>query len=324
MPLWQANSLYCLAVVGLTAFGLWLSAPIVRLLQGMFPGMGPEALSLVVNALFYGVVFFLPAAWLTRRCGARERVRLKGLSPVSALLIAALALFGVLLANDVASLWSILLEELGLTFPDSSIEVASGRGGLVLQAVTIGMLPGICEELLCRGVLLSAWEEARGTRRAVCVSAFLFMTMHASITGAPSQFLLGWILGWLVVATDSLFAGMIFHTTYNVWVLVLAGWLSSMPVSPEEEALAAQSLFVQCGGWEGVITILIEAAMLGWICRMLLRIALRRKAAVEGWKPLPGRAEGIRMREVSFVIAGLAICALLYAADLWSMLGGGA
>ena len=85
---------------------------------------------------------------------------------------------------------------------------------MLLSAV----LPAVCEETLFRGALLSAWEE-KGSAKAMLIVSVLFMLLHGSVTGIPSELAAGLILCFLAISTGSVFAGIIFHTVYNSAIL---------------------------------------------------------------------------------------------------------
>ena len=73
---------------------------------------------------------------------------------------------------------------------------------MVFQLIFVGALPGICEELMFRGVMLPAFER-RGRMYGVVVSAALFALMHGSVSGLPVHFGLGMLMGLMAVRLDS-------------------------------------------------------------------------------------------------------------------------
>ncbi|MHC4955936.1 MAG: ABC transporter permease subunit/CPBP intramembrane protease [Planctomycetota bacterium] len=86
---------------------------------------------------------------------------------------------------------------------------------LWLLYVLIAVLPPICEELMCRGFLLSAFRPRRGDQRAVVLTAFLFAVLHLEIYRIPGTFVGGLVLGYICVCTGSIFASILFHMAYN-------------------------------------------------------------------------------------------------------------
>jgi len=102
----------------------------------------------------------------------------------------------------------------------------------------LALLPPVCEEILCRGFLLSAFRSRLGGARAVVVTALLFGALHLDVYRFPATAAAGLALGYVCVRAGSLAAPILFHMVYNgilatpethaflakppVWVLVLA------------------------------------------------------------------------------------------------------
>ena len=81
--------------------------------------------------------------------------------------------------------------------------------------VLLGVLPPVCEELLCRGLILSSLRPRYGDNKAIVVSAALFALLHLDPSRFPSTFAAGLLLGLVLVKTGSIFASILFHMTWN-------------------------------------------------------------------------------------------------------------
>jgi sodium transport system permease protein len=91
---------------------------------------------------------------------------------------------------------------------------------LWLRVLVFAVSPAVCEELLCRGFLLSGLRgtaAAPTTAKAVVASSIMFGLLH--FLGTPLQMAyaaaLGLILGRLLVRTGSIAFPMLFHLTFN-------------------------------------------------------------------------------------------------------------
>lgn len=101
---------------------------------------------------------------------------------------------------------------------------------LALMAVTLAPL---LEELLFRGLLLSALIPRFGVRLGVLLSAAAFATIHLpglewQWYAVPALILLGIVLGWLRLHYQSLWPAVVAHGMHNalalsVWFFILAG-----------------------------------------------------------------------------------------------------
>ncbi len=340
-----AAALYLLAVAGLWGMSL-LSGPIARLLVRIVPDATYHQLNLVVNVLYYGLFLLLPVALCARRTGgAAEALRLNPIPVGAAIRITFLAALCMMAALNFTVLWSALGQALGLNvFADDGFVPPQGTAELMRYAIAGVVVAPVCEELLFRGALLGAWEK-RGTRRAVAVTAALFAMTHGSLMGLPAELLGGAMMAMLVVWTDSLYAGMIFHSAYNASTIIL-DLLAGGAVTEEAAAQAAlmeTDLVAALGGVPGLLMIAVDFALTLLIAfalaqplhlRGAMRVAAREAHGSESAQIAPERARELKrgdfipstaLRLSAGEIALLALAALcalgFYAVDLMNMLG---
>jgi membrane protease YdiL (CAAX protease family) len=95
--------------------------------------------------------------------------------------------------------------------------------------LAIMVLPALCEEWLCRGVLWTAVRRSAGPAATILVTASLFALLHRHGSRAhhvvPIQLVGGLMKGWLRARTGSVIPGMLSHAAYNgslVWLLMFA------------------------------------------------------------------------------------------------------
>ncbi len=103
---------------------------------------------------------------------------------------------------------------------DSLFLSASGPAGWALLWVAAALAPAWIEEFFFRGLLLTTLQARLGAWRAVVVVAALFALFHMNGYQLVVTFLLGCLLGWLVIHTGSLWTAMLFHLVNNTVVLV--------------------------------------------------------------------------------------------------------
>lgn len=218
----------------------------------------------------------------------------------------------VLLANSLSALWSILLEAAGLTLYGSDIPV-NNVSELMLAVIAVAVLPGICEELLFRGVVLGAYEKG-GTFRAILISAVLFSGLHGSVQGLPVQFIIGLILGLAVFLTNSLYAGMMIHTAYNAFILLIDYAARGM------EYGEYTCMYEYVGGIYGVFMLMIEGLIALALLVLILRSFLRhsREAGAYSLPKLPLRMDGT---EIIVLISGIVTVCFLYGEDILTLTG---
>jgi len=82
----------------------------------------------------------------------------------------------------VAMVFSIVLVLLGYRFPSGGGDsVFVGITGLLIGIIIVGVLPGVCEEVSNRGILMRGFMIKLGVWRAVLLSSLMFGLMHMNI-----------------------------------------------------------------------------------------------------------------------------------------------
>ena len=303
------------------AAGLYLSGLPEGILFRLGADLTINQYNLLTNLCYYLIFLVLPLVLLTRRRpGMVMAYRPNPISLFSTILIAVTALVGVLFFNGITVLWCIPLQALGLDVSSPVISTGSGIPSLLMSILTIAVLPGICEEFAFRGALLSSLEP-QGTRKAVVISSLLFALLHGSIVGLPAQFLLGMVMAVLVIYCNSIYAGLIYHTTHNA-ASVIIDYINSM--APVDAATAAQAQSVRyidiLGGIPGVLILVVELIFMGLLLRFSLR-SFRLRAMFVGIRPYPPARKALSPRELVVLLLGLLLVIILYFMNLAQMMG---
>ena len=275
-----ASGFICLAVAG-----LWVStlAEVALNVSGMA----------LLNAIYYlpfvGLPLFLYAR---RRPGLSESLRLNPLPGLSVLSLALLGLLSVYAASALTAAWGVGLDALGLRAPGATPMPRTERE-LALSILTMAAFPAVCEELLFRGFVLSAWE-SRGTRYAIGVTAVLFALLHGNLYGIPAYLLVGAVAGYLAFALDSLYAAMIYHTVYNASCLVLPYLASGQ--GEADVAIDAATVF----------SLALQTIMIAAMMAMLI-VTLRLRARREGLEPIPRIRRPLEGRDKVMLLAAVLV-----------------
>lgn len=289
----RASCLYLLAGIG-----LWVVSIAAGAFLNVLAGINEFDQMFLLSAACYLPFVVLPVMLVNRR--APEMLRLNALSLGNALRVCAIALLTVVVAQDGSVLWSGVLQKLGLNVFASADPVPGNRRELIMLLANTAVLAPLCEEILFRGAMLSAWEP-RGGRKAVWVTAILFAILHGSLEGLPFHVFAGVLMALLVMYTDSLYAGLIFHTVYNAGLTLLSYYASSLPTDAAQEALMRTDIFAALGGGTAVASVLVDVVIFGLILFVIMRRMLRKESlkrmlnANEG-KPMPQMEYGEMMR----------------------------
>ena len=135
--------------------------------------------------------------------------------------------------------WMAGIEQAMRTAEDNAAEVTqemlniNSVGQLIMCVLVVGVMAGLCEEMLFRGAMLRTMQDSRlGKHAVVWITAILFSAFHLQFYGFVPRMLLGVWLGYLFVWTGSLWVPIIAHTLNNSTV-VLMSYLSNKGVIPE-------------------------------------------------------------------------------------------
>lgn len=193
-------------------------------LLGIITARDPENIVLYnsMNYLLSGMVSvasFLLAAitlWIILRVGKHRDYKPTLWSPritifAPFLIIATVALnFAMAEINSLAI--SLLAPNVSMYITTTPTEITAIE--IILMLISTAVIPGIVEEIMFRGIMLTNLMPY-GKGMAIVCSAFLFGLMHMN----PSQFfyttLMGLVLGYIYVRTKSIWICMIIHFVNN-------------------------------------------------------------------------------------------------------------
>jgi len=167
---------------------------------------------------------------------------------------------------------------------------------IAMLVVQIAVSPALLEEFAFRGVMLQSLRRY-GDKFAIFASALVFGVFHGNVVQAPFAFLLGLVLGWLTVATGSVWTAVLIHFANNFNSVVMTVYQDR---AGEEAAL--QAYYIE----------LFVALALGAIALVIFLSSDKRKklAPVPDWVPKKGRARDF------FTAPGMLILLILLAGSM--------
>ena len=233
----------------LTSIALELFAPSLDEATTYFIQIGATQLSIALAAI--------AAITLSRR---ETDFSISDLSPAPIhlrdMLSLAVSACGLMLFTlPLASLFSMLLESLGVAMPTSPVTFGNSSEFL-LGLVFVCVLPALCEEFAVRGLMLNGLVRL-GAMPAMLLTGFIFAIMHGNPYQLIHQFFLGAVVAYVVLVSRNILSAMIMHFTNNFIALVLSA-LTSQAVSEPLPEGATSTL----GPLEIIMTIVIFGFMM--------------------------------------------------------------
>ena len=207
-------------------FGYFLVWPVISSLSRM--GMSEEILIELYGIGAYVLVFGLPYLLYA----AAIRFRLTGIPhdpvypPVTASatgICLGVSVLGVLCAM----ILNAFLMTIGLYPPDLYTPLPQNPVALLLNMISLTVLPALLEEFVSRGIVLGSLRRY-GDRFAIVVSAFMFALLHRNTVQLPNAFLLGLALGYFFIKTNSIWTCVIIHFVNNLLAFLLSAAMEYM------------------------------------------------------------------------------------------------
>ncbi len=145
------------------------------------------------------------------------RLNSPGLTPMVIILFAAIPASFVGNALNMLIIYPLSL--IG-KLPETPIPVPQNLTDVLLMIFVIAVTPGICEEILNRGVILKAYEK-RGTYKAIVISGIFFGIFHFDVQNLLGPIFLGILFSYYVIRTNSIFSSMFAHFLNNAYAVVI-------------------------------------------------------------------------------------------------------
>ncbi len=124
------------------------------------------------------------------------------------------------LGTILPSTW--LMEQMEIEVPTAVERMLTALMGDRWGYLTVGILVPIAEELVFRGAILRSLQKVFTNRWiAICLSAVVFALVHGNMAQLPHAFIMGILLGWLFVRTNSIIPGVVLHWVNNSVVFVM-------------------------------------------------------------------------------------------------------
>lgn len=135
-------------------------------------------------------------------------------SAFKTIIIIFLSVFGCLAAMFSTGFITSFFEGFGFTFSSGEDPVINNAMDIVAMFVGTAVIPPLVEEFAMRHVVMQPLRKY-GNSFAILASALAFGVFHGTPTQIPFAFLCGLFLGYAVIATESIWTGVIIHAIVN-------------------------------------------------------------------------------------------------------------
>ncbi len=155
----------------------------------------------------------------------KKALRLNPIKVIDGIRVFFITLFTYPLAVLLQAIFISILNTFTSIEPNN-VALPNNPSQLLVAFLVMAISPGICEEIMFRGVMLDGYK-SMGARRAILLSSFLFAIMHMTIANFIGTFFLGVVFGVMVYKTNSIYSAIIGHITNNTIALGLGYGLTN-------------------------------------------------------------------------------------------------
>lgn len=120
-----------------------------------------------------------------------------------------------LINTFVANFFATVIKFFGYDSLQTSSVVNLDYKFLLKEFVFSAILPGVCEETLHRGIVLHAGKKTGNPRYCLIISSILFGMMHMNINQFFYATILGFLMGYVALISDSIYPSIIIHFMNN-------------------------------------------------------------------------------------------------------------
>ncbi len=126
----------------------------------------------------------------------------------------------------------------------------------IILILSVMVVAPIYEEIIFRGILLKGMSKKTNPAIALVVSALFFAVVHLNVPQGINAFLLGLVIGFIYLTTDSIYLSIFAHLINNLLALLLSSRFASIGGKYALEvhgvlfALGVVFLVIACMGYE--------------------------------------------------------------------------
>ena len=185
-----------------------------------------DSTTVIITSAISSVLTILLFVWCKWTLVSRSYVRSK---PWIVLFWVVLLALGTI----IPSIW--MLEQIDVEVPTAVGRMLTALMGSQWGYLAVGILVPIAEEVVFRGAILRTLQKVfSNSWVAICISALIFGLAHGNMAQLPHAFLMGLLLGWMYVRTNSIVPGVVLHWVNNSVVFIM---YNLMPNSADEKLI---------------------------------------------------------------------------------------
>lgn len=223
-----------LAVIGFTVLSFVL-ALLLHLMPWFTNNYGKnDAFSVCFDAIYsmiiIGVPFLCAYLFLKKRGNIKELPLGTPKNGTAFILLIFAGLMACLVGSYLSSMLGNIVEGffgISFTMPDDGVKLTS-PAIILIYVFRTALIPALIEEFSVRGVVMQSLRKY-GDRFAIIMSALVFALMHGNMVQIPFAFVAGIAIGYAVIATGTMWTGVIIHFINNFISIMMQVSFDNLP-----------------------------------------------------------------------------------------------
>lgn len=173
-----------------------------------------SAYGIIYSVFTVGLSFFAVSKIFGNNKVNVEHIYSAPADTTKSILIILMCFGGCNIANYITSIIRVIGESIGIYSTYTAAQSPKSTLDVILMFLSTAVIPPLIEEFALRGVALQNLKKY-GNSFAIIASAFTFAILHGNAVQIPFAFMCGLLLGYAVLATDSIWVSIIIHALVN-------------------------------------------------------------------------------------------------------------
>lgn len=202
-------------------------------------------------------------------------LRLNPITLKQAIIIILIMLFAYPVVVFFNALFLAFLSNYSSTVP-STIPIPTNAYEFIIGILVIAISPGVCEEIMFRGTIYSAYEKL-GNVKSIIITSVLFGLFHFNIFNFIGPTFLAIILSIILIKTNSIISSILGHILNNSIALIIGYIITNYSSEIDEYAIN----YTYVPEFNKVIMSLVFMAIIAIISSIILIWLIKRLPASE-------------------------------------------
>lgn len=173
----------------------------------------------------------------------KQEYRIKKISLFNVIVIAFMAICGQFIMMLLNIPMNMIMEKVFHRELTSSVPAVRGSVELVIGIIFVAVIPAILEEFWMRGIVFGAFANY-STRSALIFTTVIFALLHAKFSQVLGILFLGFMVGYVLIKTDSIQSSIIYHTFSNITALIAGRYIDKITTAKEISLIFGTAIFI--------------------------------------------------------------------------------